>query len=367
MALAILKQLIRGPDRAEEATREPDIPVTKSDYGGALPYGWAATRQNGTIIWASQVERREASGQGGGKKGGGGKGRRGQKVWEYYQSVIVSFGQGARADGINRLWMDSKAADLRSGTLVIERDDDDPTSFDGARVYARGGELPVFNDPYVEIPVNSQGLRIDPVVREDQEDVDLDMLPAYTGHLLLCIQRLRLNPFGNRLPRFSAEVIYSQCSNLVSLNTVRDAKSAEVPYTADAATDIISMGMAARGRRLGFLIGSGAKQRIRNGRTTITARMVFLDINDPEKVLHDQWLADAVGNRDFTIPKTARILAMTSRRVLIGGITFERPAREGDPFNLVYEYVNNKWEFSGGQRGGGGGGGHRALRLSDPR
>jgi hypothetical protein len=151
-------------EKPREVAR-PDIRLTGSTQGAAIPriYGW--NRLEGNIIWATELERLSA--ETAGAKGGG-------SAEPEDETITASFAVGfcgGEVHRLGRIWADGQLLDTEGVTL---------------RFY-RGTE--------------SQG--VDSLIEARQGE---GMAPAYRGLCYIVFERLALTAFGNRIPSISVEL-----------------------------------------------------------------------------------------------------------------------------------------------------------------
>ena len=116
VGIAIAGTIFLRPRIPQTPTPKPlEKEPMRSSYGETIPIAWGKSRTTGTILWAGErrAVREKVSDTSGGGKGGKGKGgRKEQKVWTYYQSFAVSFGQASAGFKLEKLWFDSKPIPL---------------------------------------------------------------------------------------------------------------------------------------------------------------------------------------------------------------------------------------------------------------
>lgn len=146
-------------------TVRPDIRLTGSTQGAAIPriYGW--NRLEGNIIWATELERLAA--ETAGAKGGGNPEPEEETI---AASFAVGFCEG-EVHRLGRIWADGQLLDTEGVTL---------------RFY-RGTE--------------TQG--VDSLIEARQ---GTGQAPAYRGLCYIVFERLALTAFGNRIPSISVEL-----------------------------------------------------------------------------------------------------------------------------------------------------------------
>lgn len=175
LAGSLLDQSLFGTSssREVEGARLSDLSVQSSNEGAALPKVYGRVRLSGQLIWATNFEEvvtREEQSQGGGKGGGGGGGSTVTvTTYSYYANFAVALCEGEIAR-IGRIWADGKLLDTRQISM---------------RIYT-----------------GSQDQMPDPLISAVQSTA-----PAYRGTAYVVFERLALEPFGNRLPQLSFEII----------------------------------------------------------------------------------------------------------------------------------------------------------------
>jgi hypothetical protein len=157
--------------RAVEGPRLNDLAVMGSTEGAPIPRLYGRARLSGQVIWATKLEevvstRTESAGGG---KGGGP--RTTTTSYAYFANFAVGLCEGEVAQ-VGRIWADGKPLDL-----------------DGLNVRLHLGGEDQLPDPLIE-------------AKEEEGEA-----PAYRGLCYLVFERLPLEPFGNRLPQISAEVV----------------------------------------------------------------------------------------------------------------------------------------------------------------
>lgn len=160
------QRLLGAGSEAVEAGRIDRFRVTGASEGTAVGRLWGRMRVGGQVIWASPFAEHVSS------SGGSGKGS-GPKVNQYSYSVslAVALCEGEIA-GVGRIWADGVEIGRESVTM---------------RVYS--GAADQLPDPKIEA-VDGAG-----------------QVPAYRGLAYVVFEDLMLEPFGNRVPQFSFEVM----------------------------------------------------------------------------------------------------------------------------------------------------------------
>ena len=167
LAGAVLDQSLFGSgSRTLESGRLDDLTVQTSSEGAPLPRVYGRVRLSGQVIWATNFEEVVSEETQGGK---GGPPAVTVRSYSYYAGFAVALCVGEVAR-FGRIWADGKILDTGNITL---------------RIY-NGSE----NQP------------ADPLIEAMQGET-----PAYRGIAYVVFERLALEPFGNRLPQLSFEVI----------------------------------------------------------------------------------------------------------------------------------------------------------------
>ncbi|MFK7793295.1 MAG: glycoside hydrolase TIM-barrel-like domain-containing protein, partial [Devosiaceae bacterium] len=156
----------------QEGNRLKNLDVQTSTEGAPMPLTFGKVRLAGQVIWATRFEevatttRHESGGKGG---GGGGKQVQTSTSYSYFGNLAIGLCEGPIAM-IGRVWADGKLIDQNTITMRVHRGTEDQT--------------------------------VDPLI-----DAKESASPAYRGTAYVVIERLPLEPFGNRLPQFSFEVL----------------------------------------------------------------------------------------------------------------------------------------------------------------
>lgn len=163
---AIDARLFGAGSEAVETGRLDRLRLMSSGLGGALPMVWGSVRVGGQVIWASPYAEHAST-------SGGGKGAPSPRVTSYSYSVslAVALCEGEIL-GVGRVWADGEELDLSTVTM---------------RVYP-GSEA------------QEADAKIAAVEGADQA-------PAYRGTAYVLFEDLALEPFGNRVPQFTFEVM----------------------------------------------------------------------------------------------------------------------------------------------------------------
>ncbi|GGB51042.1 hypothetical protein GCM10011316_23900 [Roseibium aquae] len=161
-----LDQSLFGSSRTIETGRLSDLDVQSSSEGASLPKVYGRVRLAGQVIWATRFEEVVNEERRGGKGGGGGVTVR---SYAYFANFAIALCEGPIAR-IGRIWADGKP------------------------VAAADWPMRIYKGTADQVP--------DPLISAFQTHA-----PAYRGTAYVVFERLPLEPFGNRLPQLSFEVI----------------------------------------------------------------------------------------------------------------------------------------------------------------
>lgn len=163
-----------GQSRSVEGPRLSDLRVTGSSEGAPIPRLYGRARLGGQVIWASDFEEvveTETSGDGKGGGLSGGAAKTTQTRYTYFANFAVAICEG-EIRGIARVWADGQELDLSQITYRLHRGSENQAP-----------------DSLIAALVGSASA------------------PAYRGTAYIVFERLPLEPFGNRLPQLSFEVM----------------------------------------------------------------------------------------------------------------------------------------------------------------
>lgn len=180
---AVADQTLLAPNAAPQAgPRLTDVQVFASTEGAPILRVYGRFRVGPTLIWAGDIreERRRTE--------TGGKGAPGIETTEYRYFATLALGlcEGEIA-GIGRVWADGKLVDMGRLDWRLHR----------------GGEN---QDP-------------DPRIEADEGEGDT---PGFRGLAYLVFEELPLEPFGNRVPQFTVEII-ANASPLTAITMIPGA------------------------------------------------------------------------------------------------------------------------------------------------
>jgi hypothetical protein len=183
LAGSLIDQAIFGSSRRVEGPRLGDLQLMTSSEGAALPRLVGSARLAGQVIWALPIEEVAKVEQQGGVKGGLGGGVETTR-YSYFASFAVALCEGP-VTRIGRVWADGKPFDLTTTQWRLHPGSEDQ-------------------------PPDSLILA----------DAGSDGAPAYRGVAYVVFERLPLQPFGNRLPQLSFEVVRVHGSFAESIRSV---------------------------------------------------------------------------------------------------------------------------------------------------
>ncbi|NVK33683.1 MAG: glycoside hydrolase TIM-barrel-like domain-containing protein [Rhodobacteraceae bacterium] len=170
IAGSVIDQSLFGTSRTIETGRLSDVTVQSSQEGGSLPKVYGRVRLAGQVIWATSFEEEVSEEKQGGKGGGGGSSTT-VRSYSYYGNFAVALCEGP-ITRFGRIWADGKLLDRSSLTIRFYKGDTSQLA--------------------------------DPLIAGLQGDA-----PAYRGTAYVVFEHLPLEPFGNRLPQLTFEVIRS--------------------------------------------------------------------------------------------------------------------------------------------------------------
>ncbi len=213
-----------------DGPRLKDLAISTSGYGQPIPALYGRVRVPGTIIWATDLnERRDSS--------DGGKGRPGTTRYSYSVSFAVALSRRP-IDGVGRIWADGNllrgvAGDLKTnGTLRIHTGQPDQQP-----------------DPLMSASLGAQ-------------------CPAHRGCAYVVFEDLALEDFGNRIPAISFEVFAGDADSIIEQiagQAAMTSRGTEFPELE---------GFIHEGGSLGALLANFARLRpigatVRNGRIVL--------------------------------------------------------------------------------------------------
>lgn len=207
---------IEGPD--VEGARLNDLTVQTSTYGNAIPIGYGTVRIGGNIIWASEMREQAVTTESGGKGGGGST----TTEYSYSIDVAIALAQGPII-GIKRVWANDK--------LVADYSDT-PTSIlsDKLRTDAYEDELRIFSMAQSsKVYLGTETQLPDPTI---EAAVGVGLAPAHRGMAYVVINDLQLTSkeFGNRVPNFEFEVVFTGTLSNTSLLRTDDPTGGSLGY-----------------------------------------------------------------------------------------------------------------------------------------
>lgn len=162
---------LMGGSTAVETGKIDQFRLSNATEGGPIPQVYGRMRVGGQVIWATQFLEASSTTNYGGKGGGGSSST---TSYSYSVSVAVAICTG-EINHVARVWADGEELDLSTVSMV-----------------AYTGSADQLPDPLMEA-VEGAG-----------------MVPAYRGTAYVVFENLALEPFGNRVPSFSFEVIRAE-------------------------------------------------------------------------------------------------------------------------------------------------------------
>ncbi|BCW89934.1 hypothetical protein sos41_31020 [Alphaproteobacteria bacterium SO-S41] len=170
--------LLRG-SASVEGPRLKELQVQASTPGAPIPRVWGAMRLAGQVIWAARFKESE-------ERHGGGKAGPRVTNYSYTASFAVALCEGV-IGGIGRVWADGK-----------------PLALDGVTMRVHLGSEDQAPDPLIET-------------------IEGGDVPAYRGTAYVVFEDLPLEPFGNRVPQLSFEVLRPALGDPAGLENVVEA------------------------------------------------------------------------------------------------------------------------------------------------
>ncbi|MEM6711463.1 MAG: glycoside hydrolase/phage tail family protein [Pseudomonadota bacterium] len=158
-----------GEDQHREGPRLQNLDVQTSTEGAGIPLTFGRTRTTGQVIWATRFEEVATTT----RHRSGGKGGGGQTTvtteYYYYANFAVGLCEGRVAD-VSRVWADGKLVDRNAISMRVHRGTEDQ--------------------------------QVDPLIASKEGTA-----PAFRGTCYVVFERLPLEPYGNRIPQLSFEVV----------------------------------------------------------------------------------------------------------------------------------------------------------------
>jgi len=189
-----------------EGPRLRDLDVQSSSYGLPIPVVFGTIRIAGNVIWATQIKETRRESGGGGKGGGGGST---QVSFIYSIDCAISICEGPIV-GIRKVWGDTKLIYDTSDTATFDEQLASTTQLgveiDDETVTAQVGNVPQGSQGAMKIYLGTQTADPDPLMEADKGAGDV---PAYRGLCYVVFDDFQLANFGNRIPNFSFEVVFS--------------------------------------------------------------------------------------------------------------------------------------------------------------
>ncbi len=170
---------LMGGSTAVETGKIDQFRLSNATEGGPIPQVYGRMRVGGQVIWATQFLEASSTTNYGGKGGSSST----ATSYSYSVSIAVAICTG-QITRVTRVWADGEELDLSTVSMVTYTGSDD--------------QLP---DPLMEA-VEGAGA-----------------VPAYRGTAYAVFEDLALEPFGNRVPSFSFEVIRAEQPDSSSYDT----------------------------------------------------------------------------------------------------------------------------------------------------
>ena len=264
------------PGTHTDQGRLADLRISSSSYGTNIPQAWGATRLPGIIVFATDLQEQSQTINSGGGGKGAGSGPSTTQYW-YTCTFLVLFNQSTMLmpDGtlvnrygpnsLQRLWFDdllvydtitptniSTTVDLNNNTVSAAAD---LTFYPGLE--SQTVDSTIANWVAAHSSEYTQGLS-----------------PAYRGWTTVVCRNVNLQPYGNRVPNVSAELL----SGAVSVADVCTdiAGQVKVPLTA------LDMSQATGTPVLGYYVN---QQTAGSDAIHPVAQMYFFDIPEVDGVL----------------------------------------------------------------------------------
>lgn len=178
-----VSRLFAGKPEVEKP-QLPDLSVQSATLGAPIPEGWGTIRLAGNLVFALDIEVQEEEIEAG--KGGGATGI----LYHYFGTFSPAFcfgpQDGTGANGIRRIWADSKLLYDQSETTTPQN---------------IAAVVPLADALTFHLGTNDQ---LPSALQEQHEGAG--NVPAYRRIVYVDIERLNLDEFGARLPSISAEV-----------------------------------------------------------------------------------------------------------------------------------------------------------------
>jgi hypothetical protein len=175
---SVVDGMLRG-SASVEGPRLKELQVQASTPGAPIPRVWGAMRLAGQVIWAARFKETA-------ERQGGGKSAPRVTQYSYTASFAVALSEGV-IGGIARVWADGK-----------------PLALDGVTLRVHPGTEDQAPDALIET-------------------IEGDDAPAYRGTAYVVFDDLPLEPFGNRVPQLSFEVLRPAVGEAGSLEEAVEA------------------------------------------------------------------------------------------------------------------------------------------------
>lgn len=164
--------------------RITDLRVQSSNYGRPIPRVWGGYRLAGNVIWSTDLRETART-----EEAQTGKGGSGPTVTTYTYDVdfAVALCEGP-ISGVRRIWLNE--------SLVYDVGDDADIATLRTSYRSLGDSIRVYVGSETQLP--------DAAIEADK---GVGNVPAYRGTAYIVFERLQLEPYGNRVPNVTAEVV----------------------------------------------------------------------------------------------------------------------------------------------------------------
>ena len=210
-----------GSQRTQEGQKITDFKGFNSKYGIAIPRGYGTVRLGGNMIWNSdvtEIENLDTTCQS-------------QKVFfffsiencltvqtfRYFQSAAIGLAEGP-ACNIRRIWADGKL--VHDSRPVLPGPDNDFAERATPTTISQASFITACNPDdagpfrkYLGFPNQQIDWEILEALSPDNSPSGLDEAYAFRNLVYLMVSGLELEPFGYRLPSFTAEVHFQNCTD----------------------------------------------------------------------------------------------------------------------------------------------------------
>ena len=198
-----------------EGPRLADLQIQASEAGLPIAVVFGTFRLSGNVIWSAQIRERKVEEKVGGKGGGGGGT---QVTFLYSVDLSVAICEGPIL-GIRKVWADTKLIYDVSDTATFDAQLASSSNL-GLEAQGNLGAMTVY--------VGNETQEPDPLIESDK---GTGQVPAYRGIAYVVFDDFQLRNFGNRIPNFSFEVVFSGASITSELGRADIPDSDSTIYT----------------------------------------------------------------------------------------------------------------------------------------